>query len=133
MRVTTSDRFLVIEIEVVVKKGDKSATALFNNKTNKEKMTKSFSTKVDSQAALGQSMEWIVERLHDKVLNPTGKLLNFGSILITDCSGSTAKKSGSIDPSKGVAIDMKNVDDGDVNAATSTVDGTTISVIWHTV
>jgi len=75
-------------------------------------------------------MEWIVERVHENQDNPEDTLMNFGTLKITNCAGSTAKKAGSVDPSHGIAVDMLNGSNG--VGATTVIDGKTVTVTWKT-
>ncbi|KAE9364984.1 concanavalin A-like lectin/glucanase [Stipitochalara longipes BDJ] len=120
-----------IQVHIATKAGDTSATALFTNLSNGNPATVPLSTSDASQAALGQNMEWMVERIHGGPdAPPTAALMNFGTITMTNCYGSTAARAGSVNPPQGVGVDMLNSEGG--VAATAAINGNTVTVTWQT-
>lgn len=114
--------------------GATSATAIFTNSADSEHPF--FANFNGDVAFRGQQVEWIVERIHGGPNSPPeGNLLDFGTLLFTECAASTAKTPGgaadTFPGAQGTAVDMLNAEGGVAAQATiSSNDVATVQVSW---
>jgi hypothetical protein len=113
-------------VEVSVVPGTLTANALFTEVATGDSFPQSFT---GTTPAIGQNMEWIVERIHEDSSNPIDNLMEFGTIQFTNCAGSTTVTSGAIRPNQGIAVDMSS-GDGIIAATTVIPNDTDVQVTW---
>lgn len=84
---------------------------------------------------LGQNIEWVIERLPGEGnLGGSPSLLNFGTITLMNCAGSTATTAASSFPQDGDLIDMTGADGNGISAKTAitgSADSDNIEITWQ--
>ncbi|KAG4412296.1 hypothetical protein IFR04_014575 [Cadophora malorum] len=125
----------IVTVQVTGSAGSDEATALFTINGVQQDPIQFFPSDGPQSQINGQKIEWVIERLPGEgKLGGSPSLLNFGTITLTDCAGSTAMTAASSFPQNGDVIDMEGADGNGVSAKTTLVgaDGSdNIVITWQ--
>jgi len=124
-----------VTVQVTGNAGDDHATALFTINGNQQTPVDILPLDGPQGVIKGQNIEWVIERLPgEAVLAGSPSLLNFGTITLTNCAGSTALVAASSFPQDGDVIDMSGADGNGISAKTALVGSNgsdNIEITWQ--
>ena len=127
--------FAAVTVQVAGSAGGDEATALFTINGVEESPVSFYPNDGPESVINGQNIEWVIERLPGEGgLSGSPSLLNFGTITLMDCAGSTATTAASSFPQDGDLIDMRGAD-GTGTSASSVLVGSNgsdnIEITWQ--
>ena len=127
--------FAAVTVQVAGSAGGDEATALFTINGVEESPVSFYPNDGPESVINGQNIEWVIERLPGEGnLGGSPSLLNFGTITLMDCAGSTATTAASSFPQNGDVIDMQGADGNGISAKTALVGSNgsdNIEITWQ--